>query len=134
MWLLISSWDFYSEPESKKNCWDTDMDFKSWCLLIQKNLSTLNDVARKIELHNGDCISLNVTEGHVTELHTSNHINVRFEGTVKELTIGPSGFERDFRPAFIDYLYHNERLALFWSAVVFLWGMLWSIRKIFFAQ
>lgn len=52
-----------------------------------------------------------------------------FQGTIKEIKAGPSGFEQNLMPTWLEYLYHHEQLAFFWSVVVFLWGLFWGLRN-----
>ena len=59
----------------------------------------------------------------------SDCIRVFFEGSVAKILAGPQSSEKDLTPTYLEYLYHQKRLTFFWSAVVFLWGILWSIRN-----
>ena len=57
-------------------------------------------------------------------------IAVDLEGTVERVTVGPRGRERDATPSVLAYLYHNQRLAFLFAAASFVWGALWSLRRL----
>lgn len=101
---------------------------------IMEGALTLYDAGKKtVTLHEGDRLLLEGVEGRVVKLRGGKGINVIFEGAVKKIKIGPKGFEHDHMPTYLIYLYYNQPLALLWSAVVSLWGILWSIRRTIFA-
>jgi hypothetical protein len=66
--------------------------------------------------------------------NAENGIHVFFEGTVSKVLVGPQGFEKNLTPTYLEYIYHQQRLGFFWSVIVFLWGMLWSIRHMIFRE
>ncbi|MEN8260045.1 MAG: hypothetical protein ABFS02_05570 [Pseudomonadota bacterium] len=85
---------------------------------------------RTVQLTDGD--QLFAGGIHSTRLEIASHENglkILFQGTVDEIKAGPAGFEQDLSPTWLEYLYHQEQLAFFWSVVVFLWGLLWSLRN-----
>jgi hypothetical protein len=88
----------------------------------------LTDVSRSLELRKGERLSLQGVSGRIVELRAAEQIYVEFEGTVEMITLGPKGFAQDVTPTLLEHLYHNQRLLLFWSALVFLWGILWNVR------
>ena len=63
------------------------------------------------------------------ELHGLNTLQVRFEGVARDIFLGPEGFRRSLAPSLLEYFYHQKRLGFAWTAVVFFWGLLWSLRK-----
>lgn len=62
---------------------------------------------------------------------TEEGIKVYFEGKVSAISAGPAGFEKNLAPTFLEYIYYQKSLAFFWSAIVFLWGFLWSFKNTF---
>lgn len=88
----------------------------------------LPEVAERLELRKGERLSLQDARGRIRELKVSEEIYLEFEGTAAAITLGPEGFARDLAPTLLEYIYHNERLLLSWSVLVFLWGLLWNIR------
>lgn len=65
---------------------------------------------------------------------TEKGVKIFFEGSVAEILAGPKGFEKDLTPTWLEYLYHQKLVTIFWSAIVFLFGMLWRIRNIIFIR
>jgi hypothetical protein len=61
-------------------------------------------------------------------------IKITFEGKVSRLHGGPEGIEKNLKPTYLDYIYNHQRLAFFWSAIVFIIGFLWSIRNTLFRK
>ncbi len=59
------------------------------------------------------------------------YLRILFEGRVSKIMVGPQGFVKDYKPSLLDYIYHNQRITFLWSTIVFMWGMIWSVRKTF---
>jgi hypothetical protein len=93
----------------------------------------LADVDEEIELRPGDRLALETVDGRLVELGAGQSVSVAFEGKVTGVSLGPRDFARDLRPSVLVWLYHEQRLPFLWSAVAFLWGMIWSAKKMFFA-
>jgi len=60
---------------------------------------------------------------------TENGMMVSFEGSVATILVGPPGFEKNLKPTFLAYLYHQKPIAILWSAVAFLCAAVWRIRN-----
>jgi hypothetical protein len=102
----------------------------SFASTIQSGFLKLHDLSRDVVLREKSQLSLIGLKGRIVELHGGDTIQVAFEGTVKSVLLGPEGFQENVTPRCLEYLYHNRPLSLFWSALVFAWGMLWGLRKI----
>jgi len=61
-----------------------------------------------------------------------NKFLVHFDGTAKKVLTGPPKFRQDITPSIFEYLFAQQQLAVFWSAVVFLGGLIWKIRYMTF--
>jgi hypothetical protein len=81
----------------------------------------------------GEWLKLEALSGRLTQLNIGEKIKIQFEGRAKAIQIGPQGFERNLEPNWLTYLYNQEKLVFIWSAFLFIWGILWSIRKTIFA-
>jgi len=92
----------------------------------------LRDVAESRTLREGEPLTLAGIRGRLVELHAGETISLQFEGTARQVWIGPSDAHHDLAPSLLRYYYHREPLTFFWSAVVFFWGILWSIRTTVF--
>lgn len=55
---------------------------------------------------------------------------LHFQGTARSLSAGPKGFEKDLTPSLLLWLYHNQKIAMFWSALVFGYSLLLGLRSI----
>jgi len=93
----------------------------------------LNETAANIDLRKEESLIIDIEEIHRLAINGKNDkIHIYFEGVLSKIVVGPRGYERNLKPTYLGYIYHNQRLALFWSAVVFIWGLLWSIRNTLF--
>jgi hypothetical protein len=99
---------------------------------IKKGTVTLHDVAASITLQENEPLTLRGVRGRLVELRGNDTLTLQFEGTVQKLFTGPADAQVNLAPSLLKYYYHQEPLTFFWSAVVFIWGILWSIRKTVF--
>jgi hypothetical protein len=54
-------------------------------------------------------------------------------GVLSEVLSGPETFRSNRKPSLLEYCYRNKRMAVLWGAVIFIWGFLWSLKKVIFA-
>jgi hypothetical protein len=97
---------------------------------VEKGLLKLPQVAQEIQLLEADLLQLG--KPHSARLiveRAENNIRVQFQGEVDNLFAGPEGFVKNHTPTWLEYFYHHQQLAFFWSALVFLWGLLWKLRS-----
>ena len=86
-------------------------------------------------LRKWDRLTLKGVQSRRIELsNVKNEIHIFFEGTASEILVGPKAFEKNLTPTYLEYFYHQKRLAFFWSIVLFLWGMLWSVKNTIFKE
>lgn len=90
---------------------------------------TLHDVSNSVTLREGEPLTLTGIQGRLVQLRTESPFTLQFEGTAQQVRIGPPNAQGDLAPSLLRYYYHQEPLTFFWSAVVFVWGVLWSIRQ-----
>jgi hypothetical protein len=94
---------------------------------------TLPDVSREITLRERDHLRLDGLSGLLLETRLDgDSIHMLFQGTAAMIHLGPSGYSTNLAPTYLEYLYHNRPLVLFWTGLTFLGGTLWSIRRTFF--
>ena len=60
-------------------------------------------------------------------------VRVSFEGSVAQVLAGPQRFKKNLKPTLLAFVYHQKPLAILWSAVAFLFGIVWRIRRVFLA-
>lgn len=97
---------------------------------LESGKMRLTGVGQSYELLAGDRVKLSGLHGRVRQLSVEEPITVRFEGSVEGISLGPSGQERDVTPSVLSYVYYNQKIAFLFSAASFLWGVLWSLRRL----
>lgn len=101
-------------------------DFKFICALSKGKL-VLSDVSKTTQLGEQECVTLNEPVGEISEISfRENKISLRFVGKAGSIFLRG---DENITPTILEYFYYNQRLAFFWSAVISIWGGLWSIRK-----
>ena len=98
-------------------------------------VTVLDIPSDSLVLRGGDRVALTEPlEAERLEIAFGEGIHLLFKGKVKNVRVGPEGFERSLTPSQLEYWYHNEPGKMFWGAVVFLYGLLWSLPKLFLAK
>lgn len=86
-----------------------------------------------LELHEGDLLRLNRTYWSRFDVRgDGNLMHVTLNGRVGSVTVGDSATKKEMVPSYLEYLYNRKSLTFFWSAIVFLWGLIWRICKTLF--
>lgn len=123
-WLTVDSLLFVSEDPVGSG---------RFVSTIRSGIINLFEIGREITLTDGDFIRLEILKSdRLTVEGDTNLLHLRFEGLVSKISEGSDKFRIDQMPTYLEYIYHNQRLALFWSCVVFLWTLLWGIRNFLF--
>jgi hypothetical protein len=92
---------------------------------------TLADTGEHIELNQGAALRLAAAEGLVSSLNiTDAGVKLVFEGTCHGISLGSGAFERDLTPTWLEWLFHQQKLGFLWTAITFLSGLFWSVRKL----
>ena len=120
--IYVQELSFFSERTSEPG----SIFFES---AINSGSIKLHDVSKNETLHEGDRLMIGGIEGRLLSIGHGSELNLIYEGTVEKLLIGPKGYEKNLSPSYLEYFYVRKPLAFFWGAVVFLWGLLWRIRK-----
>lgn len=60
---------------------------------------------------------------------SKNALSTTFESRIKSCKIGVDPFLKEIKPNILQFLYFNNEIALLWSSLLFLWGLMWSIKK-----
>ncbi len=53
-----------------------------------------------------------------------------FQGEARSIQAGPEEVEQDLTPTLLTYIYHQKKLKFFWGSLVFVYGLLWSLRNL----
>lgn len=95
---------------------------------------TLPETNRKVTLSALDHLTLGTAKSRRLELSkVKNSVQVTFEGSVSKILVGTEDFRENLTPTYLQYLYHQQGLKLFWGALVFLIGIVWRIRGTIFS-
>jgi hypothetical protein len=101
---------------------------------ITEGTMTLLDTRETLDLKVGDPLHLKGASGVISEVEIGPEgLQLLFDGDVCGMFLGTPGNERNLKPTLLEYLYHQERLGFFCGAVTFLWGLIWSGRRLFSA-
>ncbi len=103
-----------------------------WVSTILQGDLTLLLNERQTELLEGDLVLFDSFESErlVITPHADNTLHITAEGQSDGIRAGPQGYEKNLTPTLLEYLYYQQQLTLFWSAVLFLWGLFWSLRNL----
>lgn len=102
---------------------------------IKSGKMFLHDTNDQLVFHGNEKLEIDISKQHRLKLKGENDlINFTFEGEVSKLYGGPEGIEKNLKPNYLDYIYNNQRITFFWSAIVFVFGILWSIRNTLFRK
>jgi hypothetical protein len=94
---------------------------------ITEGTMTLAATGGTLDLKAGDPLYLEGANGVVLGLDIGPEgLQLWFDGEVRGVSLGTSGFRRNLKPTLLEYLYHQKKLGFFWGAVTFLWGLTWS--------
>jgi hypothetical protein len=87
------------------------------------------------ELREGDLLTMSNTSDAVLDAKGDKGvIHMTVNGAVSALRVGDSTTKTEIAPSYLEYLYNKKSLAFFWSAIGFLWGLIWSVRNTIFRQ
>jgi hypothetical protein len=59
-------------------------------------------------------------------------IHVTLNGIVQGVSLGQGDAKRLLGPSLLEYFYSQKTISFFWGAVVFIWSMIWGIRRAIF--
>jgi hypothetical protein len=90
---------------------------------------------KKYPLEEGDWLSLEHLETRRIQMSKSkNLIKIHIEGEVAEASAGAELFEHKLNPSIVEYLYYAKSFAFFWSCIIFMWSLIWSIKNSIFSK
>ena len=103
---------------------------------IKSGTARFDDTAwPALELREGDLLTMRPAQSAVLDARGAKGvIHMTVNGAVSGLRVGDSTTKTELAPSYLEYLYNKKSLAFFWSAIVFLWGLIWSVRNTIFRQ
>ena len=100
---------------------------------IRSGTLRFDDTSSTLDLREGDYVRIRPAESAVLLTRSAEDaMHVTLSGLVSSVRVGEGASERNVAPSYLEYLYGKKSLGFFWGAIVFLWGMIWSIRKTVF--
>ncbi len=99
---------------------------------IKQGEVKLYDVPGEEKIYKRDVVKMDHIDLRRLEIACNDDLHVFAEGEVKNLKIGPGGFERDLAPSLLEYIYRNQRFLFFLGAVTSFLSALWGIKKTIF--
>ena len=88
-----------------------------------------------LDLREGDLLTVRPAATAVLEAKGDKGvIHMSVNGAVSALRVGDSATKTELAPSYLEYLYNKKSLAFFWSAIVLLWGLIWSVRNTVYRQ
>jgi hypothetical protein len=85
------------------------------------------------EISENELVAVHETDQAAVDVRNGDPlIHVTLNGTVQNVSVGHSSTSTKLAPSYLEYLYNKKTLAFFWGAVVFVWGILWGIRRTIF--
>lgn len=109
----------------------TDSDFVSG---IKSGTLTFNDTNWPAQsISERDMLALHRTgEANVEVRGGDATIHVTLNGVVQGVSLGQGDAKRQLGPSLLEYFYSKKTVGFFWGAVVFVWSMIWGIRRTIF--
>jgi hypothetical protein len=123
--IEVSALSFFEESADQEQ----DATFASQIL---SGTLTMTDTGEHIALAPGVALRLTDARGLVAVLKVKHKdVQVKFEGTAGDVTLGNRNFARSLKPTVLEWLLHQQTVGFFWAAITFLWGIAWSTRRLF---
>jgi len=99
---------------------------------ILRGTVTMTDTGEHLTLAPEAALRLGNAQGMISTLQIGKDgVQVTFEGTAAEVTLGNGDFARNLKPTLLEWLYHQQTIGFLWGALSFIWGVGWSARKLF---
>ncbi|HEV8511678.1 MAG TPA: hypothetical protein VGQ59_00280, partial [Cyclobacteriaceae bacterium] len=124
--MMIDSLDIMKKVQGQK---DVD-EFYSTMI---KGKIKVREGGNSFELQHGDNIHFEqLKTRHFSIRSDSSLIRIDLEGTASKIKAGPKEYEDWLNPTYAEYVFHESWIAFFYSSFIFLWGVLWSLNRMFF--
>lgn len=82
------------------------------------------------KLSSSDFLKLKKLESRLIEVVNSDEgVHVFFEGQAKSVFTGPKDYQDNITPTYLEYFYHQQKLKMYWFAMLFTVGIFWKLRN-----
>jgi hypothetical protein len=91
-------------------------------------LSALNDQAR--QLRTGEAITFEQSEGEFRTVSLlDDHIDVKFHGRVRGMTVGTGENRRSLMPTWLEWLRARHGVSLLWGSAIYIFGLIAGVLR-----
>jgi hypothetical protein len=131
----VSSWSFDdmvidSLDIMKKGPGKNDRD-ELYSTMINGKID-IREGKKNIQLLHGDNVHFDGLKARRFSIRSdSSSIRIDLEGTATAIKAGPKEYEDVLNPTYAEYVFHESWIAFFYSSFLFLWGLLWSLWRLF---
>ena len=88
-----------------------------------------------LDVREGDLLRVNHTQSARLDAQGDGHsMHITLNGMVGSLTVGDPETKKELAPTYLEYMYNHKSLTFLWSAIVFLWGLVWRVSKAMFGR
>jgi len=101
---------------------------KSIYSTIKKARLHILDSGLDIEVNEHERLNIKGFTGKVNKFFVGDSIKLLLEGVADEVTIGQTGYEKNFNPSVLEVLYANKNLNLIWGAMIFVWSIFYGLK------
>lgn len=102
--------------------------------ILSGNIKVL-ETEEDTRLEEGDWLNLENLKSRRSQITKSgSHLIIHIEGEVSEARAGSELFEKKLNPSLLEYLYYAKSFAFFWSVIVFIFSLTWSIKNTIFTN
>ncbi|MEM7675541.1 MAG: hypothetical protein AAF449_06010, partial [Myxococcota bacterium] len=90
---------------------------------------TILDIDEQVAVGPNQSLTLDGFTGQIRRLSVGNEIRLSLTGKAENIIVASGDVQRSLVPTYLGFMYKNQQIALVWSGVMFLWGMLWSVGR-----
>lgn len=82
------------------------------------------------KLSSSDFLKLKNLKSRLIEVVNSDEgVHVFFEGQAGSVFTGPKDYQNNITPTYLEYCYHQQKLKMYWIAMLFTVGIFWKLRN-----
>lgn len=131
-----NNWSFMNIPVSEINFQEeTPPGSGKFNSTILSGKIKILEIGKEYPLEEGDWLSLKHLECKRIKISKiKNLIKIHIEGRVDKVSTRTGLFEQNLKPSIAEYLYYAKTFAFFWSCIIFMWSLLWSLKNSIFTK
>ncbi|MEO1338323.1 MAG: hypothetical protein AAFV29_21950 [Myxococcota bacterium] len=90
---------------------------------------TIVDTDEEVSVGPNQSLTLVGFTGQIRRMSVGDEIQLSLTGKAEDIIVASGDVQRSLVPTYLSFMYQNQQIALVWSGVMFLWGMLWSVGR-----